>query len=279
MKFVKMHGCGNDYIVIPALRERIPNPSDLARTLCRRHFGIGGDGIIVIGPSLAADFKMEIYNPDGSAAQMCGNGLRCAARLVYEQNLLSSPRRSFRVESGGIIRSAALLFDGKNIRAVRVNMGKPQLTASRIPVRSDSETVIGVPLFVSGQTYSITCVSMGNPHCVIFTDDVSRIDLNAIGPALEHHSMFPERTNVEFVQIVHPALFKMRVWERGVGETLACGTGCCAALAAGVLQHFTRRECRAALPGGTLNLFWDEETGDLSLTGPAETVFEGEISL
>lgn len=279
MKFVKMHGCGNDYIYINAFQETIINPSALTKQLSNRHFGIGGDGVIFVAPSSIADFKMEMYNSDGTSAEMCGNGIRCAAKFVYDQKILEKPKQSLTVESAGLIKFVDLIFQNGAVTAARVNMGKPELVAKKIPVLSTHAMVIRETITLADQTYQMTCVSMGNPHCVIFTNDVSKIDLAAVGPLLEHHSSFPNRTNVEFVQVIHPSLLKMRVWERGTGETLACGTGCCAALTAGVLNHLTERRATVQIPGGELYILWDKKTGNIYMTGPAETVFEGEIIL
>lgn len=279
MKFVKMHGCGNDYIYINTFQETITNPSALAKQLSNRHFGIGGDGVIFVAPSSIADFKMEMYNSDGTPAEMCGNGIRCAAKFVYDQKILEKPKQSLTVESAGLIKFVDLIFQNGAVTAARVNMGKPELAAKKIPVLSARAMVIRETIALADQTYQMTCVSMGNPHCVIFTDDVSKIDLAAVGPLLEHHSSFPNRTNVEFVQVIHPSLLKMRVWERGTGETLACGTGCCAALTAGVLNHLTERRATVQIPGGELYILWDKKAGNIYMTGPAETVFEGEIVL
>ena len=282
MKFVKMHGCGNDYIYINLFQEEetIPDKSELARTLSNRHFGIGSDGVIFISPSSIADFKIEIYNADGSFAEMCGNGIRCAAKFVYDQNILSVKKPALSIESAGSIKYVHLIFQNGKVIAARVNMGKPELTSSKIPVITSKPKFIRETISVAknpNDFYEVTCVSMGNPHCVIFTNDLSQIDLEHVGPLLEHHNLFPKRTNVEFVQVIRPSLLKMRVWERGAGETLACGTGCCAAVVAGVLNHLTERKVIVQVPGGELYITWDHTNGNVYMTGAAETIFEGKI--
>lgn len=295
--FTKMHGCGNDYIYInlfdKEIRHYLSNKSNLAQILSNRHFGIGGDGVIFISPSSIADFKMEIYNADGSFAEMCGNGIRCAAVFARNEGIFPKDKKEIIVESSGTFKHVEFIQNDSTITNVKVNMGKPEFHSKMIPVISDKPFIIQEPLTISipnissiNETlpirtylYDITCVSMGNPHCVIFTDDVSKIDLEYIGPFIERHEMFPNRTNIEFVQVITPTLLKMRVWERGSGETLACGTGCCASLAAGMKNHLTSENIIVQVPGGELVVECDKESDDIFLTGPVVPVFDGNIIL
>ncbi len=282
MKFTKMHGCGNDYIYVDGFREQIPAEEKpaLVRYLSDRHFGVGGDGVIFINPSTKADFEMEMYNADGSRAEMCGNGIRCVAKYVYDKGLTDATRLS--VESAGLRKELELSVVGKTpgergeVDRVQVNMGSPILTPGQIPVEATGERVVDEAVFLEGKEYRMTCVSMGNPHAVIFTEDVRYMDLGRIGPQLENHWRFPRRVNAEFVEIEDRRHVFMRVWERGTGETLACGTGCCAAAVAGVLNGLTDREITVKLLGGELLIRWDEEQNQVFMTGPAEAVFEGE---
>lgn len=276
MKFTKMHGIGNDYIYMNCLEETVPDPSGLAVRLSDRHFGVGADGLILIAPSRAADFRMEMYNADGSAGKMCGNGIRCVAKYVYDKGL--TEKTSLRVETGSGIRD--LFIDAEGGKAVRitVDMGKPEFLAEKIPVRSDEKEVIGQPLFIEGKEYGITCVSMGNPHCVVFLEeDVERLDLPALGPCFERHEIFPDRVNTEFVNVLDKKTLRMRVWERGSGETLACGTGACASVAAAVANGLAEAEATVRLLGGDLLIRQDPATGSIYMTGTATTVFEGEL--
>lgn len=291
MKFTKMHGCGNDYIYVNGFSEKVEQEKkqELVRKWSDRHFGIGGDGVIFINPVTApgtahdmgdtggqpADFEMEMYNADGSRAEMCGNGIRCVAKFVYEKGLTDST--SIRVVSCGKVKQLALSVQDGKVVTVRVNMGAPILRASDIPVISDREEVIGEEIEVNGEVYQMTCVSMGNPHAVVFLDDVEQLELEAIGPFFEKHSRFPNRVNTEFVEVLDRRTVRMRVWERGTGETLACGTGACAAVAACVLNGLTENEVTVKLLGGELKICWDRDDNTVYMTGPAETVFEGEI--
>lgn len=277
MKFTKMHGCGNDYIYINGASEKMEQDRkpDFVRRVSDRHFGIGGDGVIFINPSIEADFEMEMYNADGSRAEMCGNGIRCVAKYVYDKGLTDKTEISI-VSCGKVKYLQLFLKDGK-VESVRVNMGAPILQAGEVPVISDKEHVIDEPILVQGKEYKMTCVSMGNPHAVIFTEDVTNLAIESIGPYFENHERFPKRTNTEFVKVLDRKNVQMRVWERGTGETLACGTGCCATVVACVLNGLTDSTVTVKLLGGEIEVFWDQENNLVYMTGPAETVFEGEI--
>lgn len=288
MDFVKMHGLGNDYVYVDCFRQRVENPSRLAVQISDRHFGVGSDGLILVCPSEKADVRMRMFNADGSEAQMCGNGIRCLAKYFYEtyhphtaDHEMSVPgQRTFpamlRVETGRGILTVGLDLDEQNkVRRVCVNMGQPILTAREIPVALDAEQVVNVKLPVQGQELSMTCVSMGNPHAIFFCEDLEAIDLTLIGPLIEHHELFPQRVNVHFVKSDGPSEFTMRTWERGSGITLACGTGACASLVAGVLIGRCQRLVQAHLPGGDLELNWCETDNCVYMTGPAVEVFRG----
>lgn len=276
MKFTKMHGCGNDYIYINGFDEHVKpeEKPELARRFSDRHFGIGGDGVIFINPSKEADFEMEMYNADGSRAEMCGNGIRCVGKYVYDKGM--TDKTDISVISFGKVRYLKLEVEDKKVSTVRVNMGAPELSADKIPVISENEQVIDENIEVNGQIYKMTCVSMGNPHVVIFVEDVSSLALEKIGPLFENHERFPKRINTEFVQVIDEKHVKMRVWERGTGETLACGTGCCATAVACVLNGLTGEQVTVELSGGELKIEWDRKENLIYMTGPAQTVFEGE---
>lgn len=277
MKFTKMHGCGNDYIYIDGGRERIPQEEkpDLVRRLSDRHFGIGGDGVIFINPSQDADFEMEMYNADGSRAEMCGNGIRCVAKYVYDKGL--TDKTCITVVSAGKVKTLELTVCGGKVELVKVNMGTPELCSVNIPVISQQDQVVNEPIIVQGTEYHMTCVSMGNPHAVVFMDDVEHLDIEAVGPYFENHDCFPKRTNTEFVKVIDENTVEMRVWERGTGETLACGTGACAVATACVLNDLTKERITVKLPGGELEIYWDREENLVYMTGPASHVFDGEI--
>lgn len=282
MKFTKMHGCGNDYIYVDGAREQVDAQSkpELVRRLSDRHFGIGGDGVIFINPSREADFEMEMYNMDGSRAEMCGNGIRCVAKFVYDKHLTDKTRLS--VISCGKIKYLDLTVQDGKVSTVRVNMGAPILEAADIPVvslKGDRERVIGEEIQVDGETWKMTCVSMGNPHAVVFVDDVSDFPLERTGPMFENHPRFPRRVNTEFVKVIDREHVEMRVWERGTGETLACGTGACAVAVACVLNGLTGEEVCVRLPGGVLQIRWDRRENLVYMTGSADMVFEGEIEV
>ena len=276
MKFTKMQGAGNDYIYVNCFTETVKNPEETAVRVSDRHFGVGADGLVLICPSENADFFMDIYNADGSRAKMCGNATRCVAKYVYDNKMTDKTEIALETLSG-IKRIKITVQDGKAV-AARVNMGAPILTPREIPTKFDGETVVSQNLTIDDTTYAVTCVSMGNPHCVLYTDDVHALDLSRIGPKFENHEMFPDRINTEFVHIVSETEFDMRVWERGSGETLACGTGACAATVASILNGYCKRdtEIKVNLLGGTLYINWTAD-GDVYMTGPAETVCTGEI--
>lgn len=279
MKFTKMHGCGNDYIYVDGGAEKVPQDQkpEIVRRLSDRHFGIGGDGVIFINPSTEADFEMEMYNMDGSRAEMCGNGIRCVAKFVYDKGL--TDKTSISVISCGKIKYLELTVQDGKVSTVKVNMGSPILNARDIPVISDSDQVIGERIETGDKLYEMTCVSMGNPHAVIFMDQVSELPIEEIGPLFENHVRFPNRINTEFVKVIDREHVEMRVWERGTGETLACGTGACAVTVACVLNGLTEDAVTVKLLGGNLKIQWDREANLVYMTGPAETVFEGEIAI
>lgn len=283
--FTKMHGCGNDYIYINGFTEKIAQEQkpELVRRLSDRHFGIGGDGVIFINPAQEADFEMEMYNADGSRSEMCGNGIRCVGKYVYDHGMTDC--EWITIVSAGSVKILDLIVEGKNdterghVTRARVNMGSPILVPDQIPVRADEPDVIDEPITVDGAEYRMTCVSMGNPHAVIFMNNVAALKLEQIGPPFENHERFPRRTNTEFVEVIDRQHVFMRVWERGTGETLACGTGSCATAVACVLNGLTDNRISVKLLGGELEIEWDRETNQVYMTGPAETVFEGEVNI
>ncbi|MGA3067407.1 MAG: diaminopimelate epimerase [Tepidisphaeraceae bacterium] len=277
MKFTKMHGIGNDYVYVNGFTETIADPAQLAKAVSDRHFGIGADGLILILPSDRADVKMRMFNADGSEAEMCGNGIRCVAKYAYEHHL--SPNNPISVETGGRVLSLQLQLRADRVTEVTVNMGAPILALPKIPV--DPEKVrkisdVQYELAVGGQNFPAIFVSMGNPHAVIFTDDVAGVDVPDLGPKLEHFSAFPRRMNVHWVQPISRSEVIMRTWERGSGITLACGTGACAVCVAGILAGKTDRKILAHLPGGDLKLDWRQDDNNVFMTGPATEVFSGE---
>lgn len=273
MIFTKMHGLGNDYVCINCFRERVEDPSGFARTLCDRHYGIGADGLILICPSKVSDFKMEIYNSDGSVAGMCGNGIRCLGKYVYDYRLTGKETLSIETKSG--IRNMYLhIQDGKACGAM-VDMGVPRLNAHSIPILSEKDLVINEPIEVQEKNYRMTGISMGNPHAVIFLEEINGISLEETGRELEFHPRFPERANIEFCHVTARDRMEIRVWERGVGETLACGTGACAAVVASVLNDLTDEEVIVKLLGGELSVRWDRKVNHVFLEGPAVKVFDG----
>ena len=277
MKFTKMHGCGNDYIYIDGAKEHIAQEEkpDFVRRVSDRHFGIGGDGVIFINPSDEADFEMEMYNADGSRAEMCGNGIRCVAKFVYDKGL--TDKTDISVISCGKIKYLRLSLKDNKVDTVRVNMGAPELIAANVPVLCDKEQAVDEPITVQDTEYKMTCVSMGNPHAVVFMENVTDLEIEKIGPYFESHERFPKRTNTEFVKVIDRNTVQMRVWERGTGETLACGTGCCATVVACILNGLTDDTVTVKLLGGELEITWDREADLVYMTGPATTVFEGEI--
>lgn len=277
MKFTKMQGAGNDYIYIDCFKEEVNDRPALARRLSDRHFGIGGDGIICICPSEIADVKMDMYNLDGSSAQMCGNGIRCVAKYAYEHGYAKGEIMT--VETALEVKTISLEVEDGVVKSARVCMGKPELRPGKIPVLAEGDVFLKRPIEAAGKTWEATCLSVGNPHCVIFVDDVDSLDLASIGPEFENHKLFPERINTEFAQIVDSGTIKMRVWERGSGETLACGTGATATLAAASICGLTGESAVLKLLGGELKIEWDKKENLLYMTGPAEYVFSGEIEL
>ena len=279
MKFTKMHGIGNDYVYVNCFKEKVKDPAAVAKFVSDRHFGIGADGLILIKPSDIADCEMDMYNLDGSQGAMCGNGIRCVAKYVFDYGIVNKTSISIATRSG--IKYLDLSVKDGRVSMVKVNMGSPILTASQIPVVSSKEEVIDDPLEVDGTTYRITAVSMGNPHAIVYMDDVDSLEIDKIGPAFENHIAFPDRVNTEFVKVIDPHTVQMRVWERGSGETLACGTGACAVAVASILNGLTdgSRPVTVKLLGGNLQIFWDRQENLVYMTGPASTVFDGEIDL
>ncbi|UCG58111.1 MAG: diaminopimelate epimerase [Phycisphaerales bacterium] len=288
MRFAKMHGLGNDYVYVDCFDHEVKDPAKLARVISDRHKGIGADGLILICPSEAADVRMRIFNADGSEAEMCGNGVRCVAKYAYEHGLSPAGKplsvagqahdypASLNIETAAGILTVGLLTDKRDrVQKVCVNMGRPILKPKDVPVNLPGERIVEHPIQVLGHELLMTCVSMGNPHAIFFCDDVSLVELERLGPAIEHDSLFPNRINVHFVQIDKPHQFTMRTWERGSGVTMACGTGACACCVAGVLAKNARRTCTAHLPGGNLELNWCAEDDCVYMTGPAVQVFEG----
>ena len=277
MKFTKMHGLGNDYVYVNCFEEKIDNPPAVARFVSDRHFGIGSDGLIMINPSKTADFEMEMYNADGSRGEMCGNGIRCVAKYVYDYGLTDKTQIS--VETLGGIKYLDLTVEDGKVSQVKVDMGKPELEADLIPIISEREQVIDEPIEVDGKEYHMTGVSMGNPHAVIYVDDVKGLNLEKIGPKFENHERFPKRINTEFVHCIDRQTVEMRVWERGSGETLACGTGACAVAVSSILNNLTDTRVTVKLLGGDLQIEWDREKDRVFMTGPATVVFDGVIDI
>jgi diaminopimelate epimerase len=274
MKFTKMEGLGNDYVYVNCFQEHIDNPSQMAVKVSDRHFGIGSDGLILIKPSDKADFCMDMYNADGTQSEMCGNGIRCVGKYVYDYGLTS--KTSISVETLAGIKYLDLQVENGKVALVTVNMGAPELVPAKIPVKSEKEILIREPIEVKGKTYEMTCVSMGNPHCVVFVEDTAAFPLEEVGPEFEKHPVFPNRVNAEFIQILDRKTVNMRVWERGTGETLACGTGACASTVACILNGLTEEEITLHLLGGDLKVRWDREENLVYMTGPATVVFDGE---
>lgn len=276
MKFTKMHGCGNDYVYINCFEETIENPTELAVKVSNRHFGVGSDGLILICPSDKADFRMDMYNADGSQSEMCGNGIRCVGKYVYDYGLTDKDEVSVETLAG--IKYLKFQIEDGKVKMITVDMGEPELIAKNVPVISENEKAIDEEIIVDGVPYYMTCVSMGNPHSVVFVDCTSEFPLEKIGPKFESHERFPRRVNAEFVQVLNENEVNMRVWERGTGETLACGTGTCAAAVACILNGKTKDEVKVHLLGGDLIIKWDRYTNRIYMTGPAEVVFDGVFS-
>ncbi len=277
MKFTKMQGIGNDYVYVNCFRETVDDPGTVAARISDRHFGIGSDGLILIKPSEAADFQMDMYNADGSQGAMCGNGIRCVAKYVYDYGLTDKTEISVETKSG--IKHLKLTVEDKKVSLVKVDMGAPILEPEKIPVISKKDRLVDQEVIIDGTLYCVTCVSMGNPHCVVPVEDVDGLEIEKLGPLFEHFKLFPDRINTEFIQVIDRNTVKVRVWERGAGETWACGTGACATAVACILNGWTEREVTVKLRGGNLRICWDEEKNTVFMTGPAETVFDGEIEI
>lgn len=298
MKFTKMQGIGNDYVYVNCFQEQVPDPAELAIRVSDRHFGVGSDGLILICPSEAADFRMAMYNADGSEGAMCGNGIRCVGKYVYDYGLTDQTHITVETKSG--IKTLELLVENGKVARVKVDMGAPILEPARIPVVSESDRFIDQTLDakkglllnevlsgsdrfidqtvdVAGRSWQMTCVSMGNPHAVVYLEDVEGLDIEKTGPQFEHHPMFPDRVNTEFVRVLDGHTVQMRVWERGSGETMACGTGACAVAVASILNGYVSGEVTVKLLGGDLQILWDQEKNTVYMTGPAAVVFDGEL--
>lgn len=273
MKFTKMHGCGNDYVYVNLFEEKLEDPGKISIAVSDRHFGIGSDGLVTIGPSDKADFRMRMYNVDGSEAEMCGNAIRCVAKYVYDHKL--TDKTQITVETGAGLKYLQLTTEDGKVTKVRVDMGEPRLAPEEIPVKAQGPQVIDEPISAAGKEWKMTCVSMGNPHAVVFIDDVDNFELEKYGPAFENHDRFPERTNTEFVQVISRTEAKMRVWERGSGETWACGTGTCATVMACILKGMTENQVLVHLRGGDLFIEYDLQSNHIFMTGPAVEVFTG----
>ena len=277
MKFTKMHGLGNDYVYVNCFKETIENPPEMAKKVSNRNFGIGSDGLIMINPSDVADFEMEMYNADGSRSEMCGNGIRCVGKYVYDYGLTEKEHISVETLAG--IKYLDLTVEDGKVKLVKVDMGNPELVPANIPIVADGDRVIDEPINVNGTEYRMTGVSMGNPHAVVYVEDVKGLDIEKIGPAFENHERFPNRVNTEFVKVLDQNTVEMRVWERGSGETMACGTGACAVAVACILNGLTEDKVTVKLLGGDLQIEWDKEADKVYMTGPAEVSFDGEINL
>ncbi len=281
LKFVKSHGIGNDFIIIDDRNGSIIrkiNYGKLARKLCRRHFGIGADGILIVLDSKRMDIKFRIFNADGSEAEMCGNGIRCFAKYLFENKII--PKKTFKIETmAGEIIPEIITDESEKVQSIRVDMGEPLFAPAEIPFKSSSDRAVNIPIEINGEKIYLTALSMGNPHAVIFVNDIENINIEQLGKQIEEHESFPDKTNVEFVKVINNNELRIRVWERGAGETLACGTGACAALAAALLNKKASRRALIHLKGGDLDILWDKATGHLFMTGPAEIVFTGRFDL
>ena len=277
LEFTKMHGLGNDYVYVSVFEQTVADPPALAKTISDRHTGVGGDGLILIAPDDEADCRMEMYNADGSRAQMCGNGIRCVAKFVHDRGI--SGKNPLRVATDrGVLTLELTLDDASKVERVRVDMGEPILDPKKIPVALGGERVVGTLMPLEDKMLPVTCVSMGNPHAVFFCEQLARVPIKTWGPQLERHPLFPERINVHFVQVIKPNVVRMATWERGSGITQACGTGACAVCVAGVLNKQSERKITAHLPGGPLELEWDEAGNHVFMTGPAVEVFSGTLA-
>lgn len=277
MKFTKMQGCGNDYIYVNCFEETVPDPSGTSIRLSDRHFGVGGDGLVLISPSDSADFDMDMYNADGSRSGMCGNAIRCVGKYVYDRGLTAKKVITFSTQTG--VKTLWLDVQDGAVQTVRVCMGKPDFRPEAVPVAGEGDTFLQQDITVLGETWNVSAVSVGNPHCVTYVDDPYALDFERVGPAFENHPVFPARVNTEFIQVIDEHTLKMRVWERGSGETFACGTGASAALAVTAKLGLCADEADLLLRGGTLHIEWDRETDLLYMTGPATFVFDGEVEI
>lgn len=274
MKFTKMQGLGNDYVYVNCVEKKLENASQIAIAVSDRHYGIGSDGLILINSSEVADFEMEMYNADGSRGEMCGNGIRCVGKYVYDYGLTDKTHVTIETLAG--IKYLDLQVENGKVKQVRVNMGSPLLKPEEIPIALEGENVMDVPISINDTVYRMTGVGMGNPHTVVFLDDIEQMKIEEIGPKFENHSYFPNRVNTEFVKVIDRTHVKMRVWERGSGETLACGTGACAVAVACILNGLTEEDVTVSLLGGDLQIQWERKENIVYMTGPAEVVFEGE---
>ena len=277
MKFTKMHGLGNDYIYVNMFAETLDNPAEASRKLSDRHYGIGSDGLVLIMPSNKADFRMRMFNPDGSEAEMCGNAIRCVGKYVYDNRMTKMDIIDIETMSG--IKRLFLNVVSGRVETVEVNMGKPILDPLLIPAICRSDRCVNEEISVLGREYRFTAVSMGNPHCIIYLDDMEDLDIGRIGPMFEKHPIFPQRTNTEFVKVISRTCLRMRVWERGTGETLACGTGACAVLVASVLNGLSERNAVVRLLGGDLRIRWSDSDENVYMEGPAVKVFDGDVDI
>ena len=277
MKFTKMQGLGNDYIYVNCFEETVSNPTEVAKFVSDRHFGIGSDGLVLILPSQIADFRMRMLNSDGSEAEMCGNAIRCVGKYVYDNGM--TDKTTLRVETLAGIKILDLSLENGKVVLVKVDMGEPILKPGDIPVDSDKDLFVSEPVTIDGKEYKVTCVSMGNPHAVTYVDSVEQFPLEVVGPKMETHRLYPRKINSEFVEVIDRQTLKMRVWERGAGETLACGTGACGVLVASVLNGISDRKAVIKLLGGDLIIEWNEKDNHVYMTGPAVKVFDGEIHL
>lgn len=274
MRFTKMEGLGNDYVYVNCFEEKIDNASEIAIAVSDRHFGIGSDGLILIKPSDKADFFMEMYNADGSQGKMCGNGIRCVGKYVYDFGL--TDKTEITVDTLAGIKYLKLNVKDGKVASVRVNMGAPVLAPAEVPVKLDGDMVVDRTITIDGKDYNVTCVSMGNPHCITYMDDVEGLDIEKVGPGFENNAIFPDRVNTEFVKVIDRDTLVMRVWERGSGETLACGTGACAVAVASILNGLCNNSVTVKLLGGDLKITWDREVNTVYMEGPAKVVFTGE---
>lgn len=277
MKFTKMNGIGNDYVYVNCFEEKIENPSEVAIKISNRNYAVGSDGLIMINPSKVADCEMEMYNADGSRSEMCGNGIRCVGKYIYDYGL--TDKTSVSVETLAGIKYLDLTVEKGKVTLVKVDMGSPEFMPANIPVVAEGDSVINAPIMVDGKEYRMTAVSMGNPHAVVYMDDIKNLEIEKIGPKFENHERFPRRVNTEFVRVIDRNTVEMRVWERGSGETMACGTGACAVAVACILNGLTEDKVTVKLLGGDLFIEWDREADKIYMTGPAAVSFEGEIEI